>query len=318
MSAQVGTKVDLSARDSLSLLVFRNDSTMMLAFSHLLAFVLTLTAATPLDRRSPALDSCLSAAGLSPISSSSPDYSSIVIPFNLRLQRFPAAVVFPTSIEAVSEAVKCGKRLGVAVVARGGGHSYVSWLASEGSPRALTLSLQASYGLGATNGALMIDLGSLKSIVVDSDGTAHVQGGALLGDTALALNSRGRAMSHGVCPWVGIGGHAAFGGELGAEGSTRREALISSIPCRLWPLLSQVGSHFGQHHSLRRRARRRHHQARIDRFDRRRSFLGECRTLSLGSAPLLTPIADRHFEELHLPSASWSPTTSEPTNVPPP
>lgn len=68
----------------------------------------------------------------------------------------------------------------------------------------------------------MIDLGSLKSIVVDSDGTAHVQGGALLGDTALALNSKGRAMSHGVCPWVGIGGHAGFGGELGGGRDGKR------------------------------------------------------------------------------------------------
>ncbi|ORY84716.1 glucooligosaccharide oxidase [Leucosporidium creatinivorum] len=166
----------------------------MLALSYMLALLLTLGAASPLEKRSQALDDCLSAAGLSPISSSSSDYSSTVLPFNLRLQRFPAAVVFPKSIEAVSSAVKCGNELGIAVVARGGGHSY------------------ASYGLGATNGALMIDLSSLHSIVVDSDGQAHVGGGARLGDTALALNAKGRAMSHGVCPWVGIGGHAAFGG----------------------------------------------------------------------------------------------------------
>lgn len=107
-------------------------STRMLVISYVLAILFTLSAANPLDRRSPALDDCLNAAGLSPISSSSPDYSSIVLPFNLRLQRFPAAVVFPTSIEAVSAAVKCGKRLGVAVVARGGGHSYVSQVTAQG------------------------------------------------------------------------------------------------------------------------------------------------------------------------------------------
>lgn len=76
----------------------------------------------------------------------------------------------------------------------------------------------------------MIDLSSLKSILVDSDGTAHVQGGARLGDTALALNDKGRAMSHGVCPWVGIGGHAAFGGELGVRKSGGRDENCSPCP----------------------------------------------------------------------------------------
>lgn len=33
-----------------------------------------------------------------------------------------------------------------------------------------------------------------------------------LGDLALALNSAGRAMPHGVCPFVGVGGHIGFGG----------------------------------------------------------------------------------------------------------
>lgn len=33
-----------------------------------------------------------------------------------------------------------------------------------------------------------------------------------LGDLALALNNAGRAMPHGVCPFVGVGGHIGLGG----------------------------------------------------------------------------------------------------------
>ena len=82
------------------------------------------------------------------------------------------------------------------VNARSGGHSY------------------AGYGLGGVNGHLVIDLLKIKDIVVDQEtGTAVVGAGNRLGDIALGLfDQGGRAIPHGTCPLVGLGGHASFGG----------------------------------------------------------------------------------------------------------
>lgn len=41
---------------------------------------------------------------------------------------------------------------------------------------------------------------------------AIIGGGARLGDVGLALSKQGRALPNGVCPWVGVGGHATGGG----------------------------------------------------------------------------------------------------------
>lgn len=50
-------------------------------------------------------------------------------------------------------------------------------------------------------------------IQVDNNAnTALIESGNRLGDIALALNSYGRGIGHGTCPYVGIGGHSAFGG----------------------------------------------------------------------------------------------------------
>jgi hypothetical protein len=81
---------------------------------------------------------------------------------------------------------------------RAGGHSY------------------AAYGLGGTNGALVIDLQRIKQVSVDaSTGEAVIGTGSRLGDIALSLNNQGgRALPHGTCPYVGLGGHASFGGRV--------------------------------------------------------------------------------------------------------
>lgn len=80
--------------------------------------------------------------------------------------------------------------------ARSGGHSY------------------AAYGLGGADGHLIVDLSNIKDIHVDnSTGVAVVGAGNRLGDVATALfDQAGRAIPHGLCPLVGLGGHAAFGG----------------------------------------------------------------------------------------------------------
>jgi len=72
--------------------------------------------------------------------------------YNQRIQPKPIALVKPTSPQQVSSALKCAKQAGVATSARSGGHSY------------------GSYGLGGTDGSLVIDLVNFKKLEVDSSG----------------------------------------------------------------------------------------------------------------------------------------------------
>lgn len=53
----------------------------------------------------------------------------------------------------------------------------------------------------------MVDLSNFKTITVDSStGTAVIETGNRLGTIALELNKANRALPHGSCPYVGIGG----------------------------------------------------------------------------------------------------------------
>lgn len=60
---------------------------------------------------------------------------------------------------------------------------------------------------------MMIDLEQLQTITVDSNGVATVGAGLRLGNLATAIyNQANRALAHGTCPGVGIGGHFTHGG----------------------------------------------------------------------------------------------------------
>jgi len=68
-------------------------------------------------------------------------------------------------------------------------------------------------GLGGKDGALVVDLRNLGQVTVDpSTGNAVIESGNRLGDISLALGNASRALPHGICPYVGIGGHASHGG----------------------------------------------------------------------------------------------------------
>ncbi|KAF8955654.1 glucooligosaccharide oxidase [Flammula alnicola] len=124
-----------------------------------------------------------------------PNYVNATKPFNLRFDFEPAAVAFPTSIQEISQLVKLGEKINHQVVARSGGHSYIA------------------NGLGGKDGVLVIDMRNFQKITVDDKaGTAVIETGNRLGDIVTALVAHGRAMPHGTCPYVGIGGHAAYGG----------------------------------------------------------------------------------------------------------
>lgn len=125
------------------------------------------------------------------------EYPFDIVPWNLRCQPKPLAVVYPLNAGEVSTVVKVAAKYGVPVQARSGGHSY------------------GSYSLGGRDGALVVDLGEMNSVVVDQKTwKATIGGGTKLKEVTNGLFEQGkRTIAHGTCPQVGIGGHATVGGQ---------------------------------------------------------------------------------------------------------
>ncbi|POR37521.1 Cannabidiolic acid synthase [Tolypocladium paradoxum] len=153
------------------------------------------------NRQSTPLQTCLGAvcsgrAGCVSYPSDPLFQLSWVKPYNLAIPVTPVAVIRPSSADEVAGAVKCAVQSGVHVQAKSGGHSY------------------ANFGLGGQDGGLMIDLASLKDFSMDwQTWQATFGAGYRLGELDKQLHSNGgRAMAHGTCPGVGIGGHATIGG----------------------------------------------------------------------------------------------------------
>jgi len=166
--------------------------------STVLVGVVTLVSGAAVDaERRDAFTSCLTSSGSggSIVTPSSSTYASARAAFNQRLSYQPAAIAYPSSPQDIQKYVNCAASSNIPVVGRSGGHSY------------------AAYGVGGQNGALVIDMKNMKSLTVDASGVAKIQTGNLLGDVAQKLWDSGqRALPHGTCPYVGTGGHAAFGG----------------------------------------------------------------------------------------------------------
>lgn len=116
--------------------------------------------------------------------------------YNTDIPIIPAAVVKPSNAQEVADAVRCAAQSSVKVQARGGGHSY------------------ANYCLGGEDGALVVDLSNLQKFEMNNQTwQATIGAGTLLGDVTTRLHDAGgRAIAHGTCPQVGIGGHATIGG----------------------------------------------------------------------------------------------------------
>ncbi|MGW9071451.1 FAD-binding oxidoreductase [Streptomyces yangpuensis] len=105
----------------------------------------------------------------------------------------PAAVAYPAHAGDVAVCLDFARREAVAVVPRGGGHSYAGW-----STRA---------------GALVLDTGAMAAVTIEGDGV-RIGAGARLGDVHAALAGRGLSVPTGLCPSVGIAG-LTLGGGLG-------------------------------------------------------------------------------------------------------
>ncbi|KAI3399151.1 hypothetical protein diail_7730 [Diaporthe ilicicola] len=121
-----------------------------------------------------------------------PDFSTS---YNIRLQYEPAVIIIPDTTQQISDSVVCASLNGIKVQAKSGGHSY------------------ASTSSGGQDGSMVVDLQRFQNVTVDeSTGIAAVGSGLRLGNMALALNEKGRALAHGTCPGVGVGGHFTLGG----------------------------------------------------------------------------------------------------------
>ncbi|KAI9715152.1 MAG: hypothetical protein M1812_006131 [Candelaria pacifica] len=149
-----------------------------------------------LRERAPSLVDCLTSKNV-PISLiSSSNYAQLAKPYNLALPYKPAAITLPTTTQHVSDSVSCAASSNTKVQAKSGGHSY------------------ASFSSGGKDGSLVVDLEGFQEITVDSStNIAKVGGGVRLGNLAEGIFKQGgRALPHGTCPGVGIGGHFTHGG----------------------------------------------------------------------------------------------------------
>ncbi|KAF8166621.1 hypothetical protein K438DRAFT_252941 [Mycena galopus ATCC 62051] len=119
-----------------------------------------------------------------------------VKPYNTAISVTPAAVTRPTTAEDVANIVQCAVASAVKVQPRSGGHSY------------------GNYGIGGEDGAVVVDMVNFQQFSMDNTTwNAVVGAGTLLADVTSRLsNAGGRAIAHGTCPQVGIGGHATIGG----------------------------------------------------------------------------------------------------------
>jgi len=130
------------------------------------------------------INKCLVDAGVPIDTKGSEGWDRDVAPFNIRLPYLPTAISVPLTIAHIQKSVQCGKKLGIKVSAKSGGHSY------------------ASFGFGGENGHLVVELDRMYNVTWDA-GTniATVQPGARLGHVATVLYEQyGRAIAHGTCP----------------------------------------------------------------------------------------------------------------------
>ncbi|KAH7363491.1 FAD binding domain-containing protein [Plectosphaerella cucumerina] len=121
-------------------------------------------------------------------------YNLLTSPWDIKVE--PIAVTRPETTEEVAAFVKCAAENDVNVQAKSGGHSY------------------GNYGVGGRDGSLVIDLRNFQHFSVDRNTwRATIGAGHKLSDVTDKLHENGgRAISHGTCPGVGLGGHATIGG----------------------------------------------------------------------------------------------------------
>lgn len=130
------------------------------------------------------LASCLDAAGTPYYLPDSKNWTTFNSPFNQRVNFNPVAIAVPETAKEAQYALLCGRKAGVKVTPKSGGHSY------------------AALGFGGEDGHLVIQLDHMIGVSLDNKtNIATVAAGTRLGHLALELYNQGkRAISHGTCP----------------------------------------------------------------------------------------------------------------------
>lgn len=114
--------------------------------------------------------------------------------YNLDIKTEPVVVVYPRTTEQVSRLIKLAGEYGLKAQAKSGGHSYANF--------------------NAPDGGMLINLKHFQKFEMNtSSWQATVGAGTRLGELTKRLyEPHRRAMAHGTCPGVGVGGHATIGG----------------------------------------------------------------------------------------------------------
>jgi FAD/FMN-containing dehydrogenase len=115
--------------------------------------------------------------------------------YNLDINVSPIAITYPSSNDQVASVITCARNNNAKVQARSGGHSY------------------GNFELGGGDkSTVVVDVGNFQQFEMDQQSwIANIGAGTLLGDVTDRMQQYGRAMAHGTCPQVGIGGHATIG-----------------------------------------------------------------------------------------------------------
>jgi FAD/FMN-containing dehydrogenase len=113
--------------------------------------------------------------------------------WNRDFDRRPAAIVRPSTAQQVCQAVGFGRRLGLDVTVRGGGHSFA--------------------GYGICDDGVMIDLARMNDVAVDLDRrTVRCGGGVTWAQLDAATSPHGLAVTGGVISHTGVAGLTLGGG----------------------------------------------------------------------------------------------------------
>jgi FAD/FMN-containing dehydrogenase len=129
------------------------------------------------------IEACLASSGVPYDTKGTADWTRDSAPFNLRVPYTPVAISVPQTIEQISKSVLCGKKLGIKVSPKSGGHSY------------------ASLGFGGEDGHLVVELDRMYNVSMAEGNIAVIQPGVRLGHLATELYTKfKRAIAHGTCP----------------------------------------------------------------------------------------------------------------------
>ncbi|KAG9055592.1 hypothetical protein FS842_001785 [Serendipita sp. 407] len=158
-----------------------------------------------------------------------PSYALHTTPVNKRFRTFPSMVVYPKTAEEVADIVKAvhtatsstsasdqsHNESPIRIVVRSGGHNYAAFSSGfEETSEAQEKDAGRADGMGkGVHPVIVIDLKHFDTIEYDEQSQiATIGSGTRLGKVSEELYKRGRALPHGVCPNVGIGGHVLHGG----------------------------------------------------------------------------------------------------------